>query len=49
MSILSFLKAEIECEMHGRNARILTAYFSGVVICLCLNSKKLNHILDVDE
>ena len=37
MSIFSFLKAEIECEMYGRTARILTDFFYSVVIRLCLN------------
>ena len=27
MSIFRSLKAEIECEMYGRNARILTGFF----------------------
>ena len=36
MSIFSSLKAEIECEMCGRNARILTAFFCRVVIRSCL-------------
>ena len=27
MSIFGSLKAEIECEMYGRNARILTVIF----------------------
>ena len=36
MSILSSLKAEIEFEMYGRNARILTVFFCRVVIRLCL-------------
>ena len=49
MSMFSSLKAEIECEMYGRNARILTAFFCSVVICLCLNPQDLNHILDVNE
>ena len=40
MSIFSSLKAEIECEMYGRNARILTAFFCRVVIRLCLNPQR---------
>ena len=40
MSIFSSFKAEIECEMYGRNARILTAFFCSVVICLCLNPQR---------
>ena len=40
MSIFSSLKAEIECEMYGRNARILTAFFCRVVNCLCLNPQR---------
>ena len=41
MSILSSLKAEIECEMYGQNARILIAFLCRVVIRLCLNPQKL--------
>ena len=40
MSIFSSLKAEIECEMYGRNARILTAFVCRVVIRLCLNPQR---------
>ena len=40
MSIFGFLKAEIECEMYGRNARIFTASFCSVIIHLCLNPQR---------
>ena len=40
MSIFSSLKAEVECEMYGRNARILTVLFCRVVIRLCLNPQR---------
>ena len=40
LSIFSSVKAEIECEMYGRNATILTAFFCSVVIRLCLNPQR---------
>ena len=40
MGIFNSLKADVECEMQGRNASILIAFFCNIVMSFCLNPQR---------